>query len=104
MNDDPAGVLERRSMYSRFGLVLMVNHACNLRCSYCYTGLKFSRQMPVDVAQRAILRGLNSLLPKGELELGFFGGESLLEAVLISNLMQYAHAEAREHGAPRRSA
>ena len=27
--------------YQQFGLTLLVNHACNLRCAYCYTGEKF---------------------------------------------------------------
>ena len=24
-------------MHTRFGLVLMMTHSCNLRCRYCYT-------------------------------------------------------------------
>ena len=62
-------------MYDGFGLVLMVTHACNLRCSYCYTGDKFNRKMPPLVGQRAISRALASTRAGGTLELGFFGGE-----------------------------
>lgn len=77
-------------MFARFGLTLVVNHACNLRCSYCYTGLKFRRPMPVGVARLALRRALHSLAPQGTLELGFFGGEPLLEAELIAGLMDEA--------------
>lgn len=79
-----------RAPYPRFGLVLMVNHACNLRCSYCYTGAKFGRPMPEEVGRKCIDRAARSVVPRGALELGFFGGEPLLEADLISNLIQYA--------------
>jgi uncharacterized protein len=83
-------------MYSRFGLVLMVNHACNLRCSYCYTGLKFTRAMPEKVANHSIDRALASLQPGGTLELSFFGGEPLLEAALINSTIQYARQRCAE--------
>lgn len=83
-------------MFARFGLVLMVNHACNLRCSYCYTGLKFARAMPENVAQHAIERALASLQPEGTLELSFFGGEPLLEAALIASAIDFARRRCAE--------
>ena len=70
-------------MCDQFHLVLMVNHACNLRCTYCYTGTKFSRKMPEAVGRKCIDRALRSIRPGGVLELGFFGGEPLIEAALI---------------------
>lgn len=85
-------------MYTRFGLVLMVNHACNLRCTYCYTGLKFARAMPEKVAQHSIERALTSLHPGGTLELSFFGGEPLLEAALIGSTIDYARRRCVESG------
>ena len=85
-------------MYARLGLVLMVNHACNLRCTYCYTGPKFSRPMPLEIGLRSIDRALNSLDPGGALELGFFGGEPLIEAALISKLVEYATTECARRG------
>jgi molybdenum cofactor biosynthesis enzyme MoaA len=30
--------------YSRFGLTLMVTHACNMRCRYCYNGPGYDNQ------------------------------------------------------------
>ncbi len=85
-------------MYPTFTLVLMVNHACNLRCSYCYTGAKFSRAMPVRVAWAAVDRALASLRPQGRLDLGFFGGEPLLEAALVSSTVSYAEDRTAERG------
>jgi uncharacterized protein len=78
------------ALRQHFALTLMVNHACNLRCSYCYTGAKFSRPMPFDVGATAIKRAFQSLTPTGCLDLVFFGGEPLLEANRILEWMNYA--------------
>jgi len=43
-------------MFDRFGLVLVVNHDCNLRCSYCHTGAKFARSMSPAIGRQAIAR------------------------------------------------
>src|SRR5689334_957365 len=87
-----------RDCYQRFSLTLVVNHACNLRCTYCYTGAKFSSPMPFRTATTAISRGLRSLAPGGKLHLGFFGGEPLLEAALINRWLRYARTEANKIG------
>jgi uncharacterized protein len=81
-------------MHSHFGLTLMVNHACNLRCTYCYTGEKIRRPMAFRTGQAAIDRAVQSILPRGMLELGFFGGEPLAEAELILELIAHAKQEA----------
>jgi uncharacterized protein len=85
-------------VFSRFGLVLVVTHACNLRCSYCYTGRKFHRAMTLEVGQRAIDRAIGSLAAGGTLELGFFGGEPLIEALLIHQFIDYARAQTEARG------
>jgi uncharacterized protein len=81
-------------MYQRFSLVLMVNHACNLRCTYCYTGAKFQRPMPEAIGTAAIDRALASLAAGGTLQLGFFGGEPLVEAALVRRLIAHARRRA----------
>jgi len=81
-------------MYEAFSLVLQVNHACNLRCTYCYTGDKFSRSMTLQTAKTAVDRALASLIPCGILDLGFFGGEPLIEARLIREILDYAREQA----------
>jgi len=81
-------------MYSRFGLVLMVTHACNLKCEYCYTGTKFRRTMSESIGRKGIDRAIASVGRGGTLELGFFGGEPLLEPALISTFIQHARQAA----------
>lgn len=84
-------------MYERFDLVLVVNHACNLRCAYCYTGEKSQKPMPPEIGLKAIDRAVASISPGGVLQLGFFGGEPLLEADLICRLIDHARSSARKH-------
>jgi uncharacterized protein len=84
--------------YPAFGLTLVVNHACNLRCSYCYTGDKFHAPMPREVGEHAINRALASVRVGGVLNLGFFGGEPLIEADLILDWMDTARRAARMQG------
>jgi uncharacterized protein len=81
-------------MYDCFGLVLMVTHACNLRCRYCYTGAKWPRLMPVPVGLAAIDRAARSVRLGGRLEIGFFGGEPLLEPDLVRQFMVHARRQA----------
>jgi uncharacterized protein len=91
-------VMRMQAPYPIFGLTLMVNHACNLRCSYCYTGRKFSSPMPAEVGRAAIRRGFQSLAPAGQLHLSFFGGEPLLETESIQDWMNFARDLATDSG------
>ena len=86
-------------MYEQFGLVLTVTHACNLRCAYCYAGDKSARTMDPSVGRRAIDRAVASLSTGGTLELGFFGGEPLLEAPLVATFAEYARRRTSDSGA-----
>jgi uncharacterized protein len=83
-------------MHACFGLVLMITHACNLRCSYCYVGRKRHASMRQDIARVAIDRAVRSTEPGGAFELGFFGGEPLLEAAMILDAIDYAQRRAAE--------
>ena len=88
----------RRHPYPSFGLTLIVNHACNLRCTYCYTGSKFSSPMSRPVGDRAIRRALASIADGGHLSVGFSGGEPLLEADSILHWMDFARRIAKTAG------
>ena len=88
----------RRHPYPLFGLTLVVNHACNLRCTYCYTGSKFSAPMSRPVGDRAIRRAFASLADGGHLDLAFSGGEPLLEAESILHWMDSARRAAQASG------
>ena len=50
--------------------------------------------MPDAIGRLAINRASRSLAPGGELDLGFFGGEPLLEEERISTWMKYARDRA----------
>ncbi len=84
--------------YPAFGLTLVVNHACNLRCSYCYTGAKFHAAMPVEVGEQAIHRALASIRVGGVLQMGFFGGEPLIEAARIREWIRTTRVAAQAQG------
>jgi len=85
-------------MRPRFGLTLAVTGDCNLRCSYCYAGAKSPRVMPEELGRLAIDRAAASVAPGGRLELGFFGGEPLLESALVLRLAAHARERARRSG------
>ncbi|HUT35816.1 MAG TPA: radical SAM protein [Planctomycetota bacterium] len=85
-------------MVPRYGLVLTVTHACNLRCDYCYTGTKRACSMAEAVGRKAIERAVASVERGGALELGFFGGEPLLEAGLVRSLLAFAQERSRAAG------
>jgi uncharacterized protein len=69
-------------------LTLFTDHACNLRCSYCYTGEKRSFPMSQRTAERAIDFALAR--DKSGLTLSFFGGEPTLHMDLLENATDYA--------------
>jgi uncharacterized protein len=85
-------------MLRNFGITLMLTHACNLRCTYCYTGTKINRAMPLAVGQKAINRAAASVRTGGTLEISFFGGEPLLESKLLLALVAHARQQVRARG------
>lgn len=91
-------VTGRALPYNVFELTLMVTGNCNLRCVYCYMGPRRDCVMDAGLGRRCIDRAFRSVLPQGRLELGFFGGEPLLEAQLIAELMGYARSQGAEGG------
>lgn len=77
-------------------LTLCLTQDCNLRCGYCYAGRKERRTMSREVARAGIRFGLeqaaiqNTNAAPPRLQLGFFGGEPLLEW----DLLRWSHEEA----------
>lgn len=60
-------------------MLLNATNQCNLRCTYCFTTPNPQR-MPIEVAKKAILWGLEHKAPWAKkLELCWFGGEPMLE-------------------------
>jgi uncharacterized protein len=61
-------------------VALVLTHACNLDCTYCYMGAHLRRSMPARVAERALAWAFSQ---GREVDLSFFGGEPLLEWDLL---------------------
>lgn len=72
-------------------ITLCVTHNCNLRCSYCYAGRKFNREMDWQTAKTAIDFGIKEAINNKDdsFQIGFFGGEPLLEWDLIVKSTDY---------------
>jgi uncharacterized protein len=75
-------------------ITLALTHDCNLACGYCYAGAKSRRSMSWDVASRALALAFSHAAK--ELQLGFFGGEPLLEWDLLCRAAEHAESLARE--------
>lgn len=73
-----------------------LTHACNLRCTYCYTGEKHGIGMTQATAQRAVefVHELASKENARHLEIVFFGGEPLLKHSLLCEIADQARREA----------
>ncbi len=81
-------------------LCLVLEHACNLRCDYCYTGQKKQASMSRETATRAI----DFALQRGPetFSLSFFGGEPLLNRGVLEHAVRYADSRLKQScfGAP----
>lgn len=81
-------------------LVLQVTQMCNLRCEYCvYSGSYETRthdnkRMDVSTAQKAIDFLISHSFDEDSIELGFYGGEPLLEFALIKDCVTYIKEKA----------
>ena len=71
-------------------LTLCLTHDCNLACAYCYAGAKRRDAMTWDVAQRAIDFAFGP--DDAKRQLGFFGGEPLMQWNLLRRALEYAES------------
>lgn len=72
--------------------MLMITHACNLNCSYCYETHKRNAYMNIDLAKEIITR--EDLFVKNsdqfdELEIDFMGGEPFMNFPLIKDVVEW---------------
>jgi len=65
---------------------LCLTHQCNFRCAYCYID-KRSGRMPIEVAERIVESIFASSSGGEEIDIGFFGGEPLLEFDLLTKIV-----------------
>lgn len=66
---------------------LSITQQCNLRCGYCYIGKKPAVMTP-DTARQAVDFIFRHAPPGETIDLGFFGGEPLLEFPLLQTITQ----------------
>lgn len=81
-------------------ITLQVTQQCNLRCRYCiYSGSYLNRRhskkvMSLDVAKKGIDFLIDHSIACDIINIGFYGGEPLLEFELIKNCVEYAEKKA----------
>ncbi len=73
-------------------LTLVLTHACNLGCPYCYAGKKFGRRMPAETGEKALRWAFDKLRPGQKIQVGYFGGEPLM----AWDLLKHFHLKAEE--------
>ncbi|MBI2384847.1 MAG: radical SAM protein [Elusimicrobia bacterium] len=87
-----------RALFSGSGsdrLILLVTHACQLRCAYCRVR-KYGATMTPDVAEAGVRWLMSSL--RRDVELQFFGGEPLLALSVVRRAVALAETSARNAG------
>jgi uncharacterized protein len=67
---------------------LLVTQECNLRCSYCYVN-KINYRMPFPIAKKVIDFAFSNTSSEEKIDIGFFGGEPLLEFNLLKDITTY---------------
>jgi uncharacterized protein len=76
-------------------VTLVLTHDCNLGCGYCFAGAKSRRAMGDEVMDRALDLAFAG---DGPIQLGFFGGEPLIEWERLVRATGIARARAAESG------
>lgn len=79
-----------------FGLYLLVTQKCNLACTYCLgDNPSYLNQNSMDfkTAKQALEKSACSILPKGNIQIIYFGGEPLLNWKLIKQCIAFVETE-----------
>ena len=72
--------------------MLMITHACNLKCSYCYETHKQNAYMTIDLAKNIILKEAEMIEHSDkfdEIQIDFMGGEPLMNFTLIKEIVEW---------------
>lgn len=76
----------------RFSPSLCLTHNCNLNCIYCYQKHDNQSKMTISTAIHCIDWIFNNIPPEmNGVEIGFIGGEPLLEFELIKQIFRYTN-------------
>jgi len=83
-------------------ICLNVAHACNMKCRYCFASQGDFGMDPCLMSLETGKRALDFLIEKSglvrNLEVDFFGGEPLLNAAMLKELVQYGRQREKESG------
>ncbi len=72
--------------------MLMVTHACNLNCSYCYESHKKKAYMDINLAKALILKEAQFVKESNdfdEMQIDFMGGEPFMNFPLIKEIVEW---------------
>ena len=72
--------------------MLMITHACNLKCSYCYETHKQNAFMPISLAKDIIFKEAQMVAESDkfdEIQIDFMGGEPLMNFPLIKEIVEW---------------
>ena len=82
-------------------MCLHISHDCNLRCKYCFASTgdfgKGRKLMPFEVGKAAIDFLLEKSVGRENLEVDFFGGEPLMNFVVVKQIVEYARSKEEEY-------
>ncbi len=78
-----------KAKQNKLSVTFHLTHACNLRCTYCYTGEKIHIGMNRETAEKAIQFTMREAESNNvtDLEIVFFGGEPLLKSSLLYHIV-----------------
>lgn len=81
-------------------VTLSLTHDCNLRCTYCYAGVKVRRHMPYEIGRKAIDLALAHARARTRkrLHVVYFGGEPQLRYRALQALTEHARRAAERAG------
>lgn len=76
--------------------MLMITHACNLKCSYCYEAHKSNSNMTTEQAKAIIMKEAEMVADSSEydeLQVDFMGGEPLMNFALIKDVVEWLETD-----------
>lgn len=81
-----------QDMTKRRTCMLMVTHACNLNCTYCYESHKSNKEMSFELAKSIITKEFDFAKKDKrfeKIEIDFMGGEPLMNFELIKKIVEW---------------
>ena len=89
--------MEQKGNNYRYSPTICITHECNLNCIYCYQIHNDNNRCTLDTAKTVVDRIFDNM-PNGTkgVEIGFIGGEPLLEFNLLKEIVEYTRKKKRD--------